>query len=293
MAPIPLDTLNQCSPAEFRAALGDIFEHAPWVAERAAEGRPYSSLSALHQAMCAAVRTAGSERQLGLIKAHPDLAGRAVRAGTLTTASAAEQASAGLDGLTEEEYAEFRRLNAAYRDKFGFPFILCIRRHTKGSLLRQFERRLAADAAAERDTALAKIFRTAALRLDQRIEAPDRLPVHGHLSTHVLDVHGGKPAAGVEVELIELGGPAERVVQRGITNRDGRTDALIGGRPIPIGTYELRFAVGTYFASLGVPVADPAFLDVVLVRFSVAEPEGRYHVPLLVTPWSYTTYRGS
>jgi 2-oxo-4-hydroxy-4-carboxy-5-ureidoimidazoline decarboxylase len=85
-----------------------------------------------------------------------------------------------------------------------------------------------------------------------------------------------------------------RLIERAVTNRDGRTDRpLIDGRPIPIGRYELRFAVGDYFARRGVLLADPAFLDVVPVRFSVAEPEGHYYLPLLVTPWSYSTYRGS
>ncbi len=86
----------------------------------------------------------------------------------------------------------------------------------------------------------------------------------------------------------------ERVIARATTNADGRTDApLIGGRPVPQGRYELRFGVGKYFASRGMAVSEPAFLDVVPLRFGVAEPEGHLHVPLLVTPWSYATYRGS
>src|ERR671910_2351456 len=93
-----------------------------------------------------AVRAAGAGRQLALIRAPPDLAGKAARAGNLTAESTAEQGSAGLDRLTEHEYAAFHRLNGAYRDKFGFPFIVCVRRHTKGSILRQFERRLEHDA---------------------------------------------------------------------------------------------------------------------------------------------------
>jgi len=92
--------------------------------------------------------------------------------------------------------------------------------------------------------------------------------------------------------LSELG--VVRVVTRAITNSDGRTDApLIGGRPVPIGRYELKFAVGKYFAARGVPMADPPFLDEIPLRFAVSEPEGHLHVPLLVTPWSYATYRGS
>jgi 2-oxo-4-hydroxy-4-carboxy-5-ureidoimidazoline decarboxylase len=85
-----------------------------------------------------------------------------------------------------------------------------------------------------------------------------------------------------------------RLVASAVTNRDGRTDApLIGGRPLPIGRYELRFHVADYFARLHAPQSDPPFLDTVPVQFALAEPEGRYHVPLLVTPWSYSTYRGS
>ena len=124
--------------------------------------------------------------------------------------------------------------------------------------------------------------------------APDTLPVHGRLSTHVLDTHRGKPAEGVAFELHMLSGSRADLVTAGATNADGRTDApLIAGRPLPIGTYELRFAVGDYFKARGVTLSDPPFLDVVPLRFSIAEPEGHYHVPLVVTPWSYSTYRGS
>jgi 2-oxo-4-hydroxy-4-carboxy-5-ureidoimidazoline decarboxylase len=111
----------------------------------------------------------------------------------------------------------------------------------------------------------------------------------------VLDTHGGKPAAGVSVVLTELSDLGEaRVVARAITNNDGRTDQpLIGGRPVPIGRYELMFGVGDYFAGRDAPTSDPPFLDQIPLRFSVSDPEGHLHVPLLVTPWSYATYRGS
>jgi 2-oxo-4-hydroxy-4-carboxy-5-ureidoimidazoline decarboxylase len=111
----------------------------------------------------------------------------------------------------------------------------------------------------------------------------------------VLDTHSGKPASGISVELIELSSlGASRVVTRTVTNADGRTDQpLIGGRPVPIGRYELRFSVADYFAARGVALSDPPFLDEIALRFSVSEPEGHLHVPLLVTPWSYATYRGS
>jgi 2-oxo-4-hydroxy-4-carboxy-5-ureidoimidazoline decarboxylase len=292
---VSLDDLNAADQAGFVAALGGVFEHAPWVAEQAFASRPFPTLASLYQAMRAAVERADAARRLALIEAHPDLAGKAARAGAVTADSRAEQASAGLDRLSPEDYMRFHQLNDAYRMKFGIPFIICVRRHTKGSILRQFELRLMNEASSELDTALAEVFRIAALRLDQHVCAPDRLPVHGRLSTHVLDTWSGHPAAAVTIELFELSDAGEsRLVTQARTNREGRTDApLIHGRPIPISRYELRFAVGDYFAGLGTPLADPPFLDLVPVRFSVAEPEGHYHVPLLVTPWSYTTYRGS
>lgn len=290
-----LDELNAASRDGFVAALANVFEHSPWIAETAAAARPFGRLADLHDAMVMAVRRTDTARRRALIEAHPDLADKTARAAGLTADSAAEQAGAGLDRLSEAEYAAVHRLNTAYRVRFGFPFILCVRRHSKDSILRQFERRLGNDAASELDTALSEVFRIAALRLDQQVSGPDRLPVHGRLSTHVLDTSRGRPAAGVAVELIELAAAGEnRVIARAVTNADGRTDApLIAGRPVPIGRYELGFAVADYFAASGVAAVDPPFLDRIPVRFAVAEPEGHYHVPLLVTPWSYSTYRGS
>jgi 2-oxo-4-hydroxy-4-carboxy-5-ureidoimidazoline decarboxylase len=295
MNPVSLDSLNAADRKAFTAAIGDVMELAPWVADEAYAKRPFASLNALYQAMTEAVKNAGDQRQKALIDGHPDLAGKAAREGKLTADSTAEQAAAGLDRLSDEEFAEFHRLNDAYRSKFGMPFIVCVRRHGKASILREFARRLNNDAAAERSTALAEIFRIAALRLDQRVTASDRLKVHGHLSTHVLDTHGGHPAAGVAIELCEIGADgAARTLRRAVTNADGRTDQpLMSGAPIPIATYELRFAVSDYFARQRAPTADPPFLGLVPVRFAVAEPEGRYHVPLSVTPWAYSTYRGS
>jgi 2-oxo-4-hydroxy-4-carboxy-5-ureidoimidazoline decarboxylase len=295
MTSISLQSLNSSDAAGVIAALGDIYEHAPWVAQAVHGQRPFATLRALHDAMMAAVHAVPPDQQLTLIKGHPDLAGKAARAGTMTNDSKAEQASVGLDRLSEAEFARFHRLNNAYREKFAIPFIICVRRHSKDSILQQFELRLRNDPAAETQAALREIFRIAALRLDQRVEAADRLDVHGRLSTHVLDTHDGRPAAGVTIELLELSADGTpRVIASATTNRDGRTDdPLIGGRPLPIGRYELRFHIGDYFAHRATLQADPPFLDVVPVRFAIAEPEGHYHVPLLVSPWSYSTYRGS
>src|ERR1043166_4273854 len=109
--PLSLDHLNAASPADLAAALGEIFEHAPWVAEVAAARRPYATVAALHEAMMAAVRAAPRDRQLAFLRGHPELASKVARAGDMTDASKAEQGSLGLDKLSEEEFARFTRLN--------------------------------------------------------------------------------------------------------------------------------------------------------------------------------------
>jgi 2-oxo-4-hydroxy-4-carboxy-5-ureidoimidazoline decarboxylase len=290
-----LSDLNACSKDDFVAALANIFEYSPWIAEHAASVRPFAGVKQLFDAMKAALDRAPSELRLALIKAHPDLANKTQRAAGLTVESSAEQSSAGLDRLSDAEYVAFERVNNAYRAKFGFPYIVCVRRHTKDSILRDFERRLPNDAKTEMQTSIEEICRIAALRVDQLVVSDDRLQVHGRLSTHVLDTHSGRPAAGITVELVELSDlGASRVVTCTVTNADGRTDQpLIGGRPVPIGRYELTFSVGDYFAARQAATSDPPFLDRIPLRFSVNEPEGHLHVPLLVTPWSYATYRGS
>jgi 5-hydroxyisourate hydrolase len=116
----------------------------------------------------------------------------------------------------------------------------------------------------------------------------------GRLTTHVLDTHGGRPAAGLRIELYRLDGGAATALADLTTNADGRADrSLLEGPALLPGRYELRFHVGAYFAGLGVPLPEPPFLDVVPVQFGVADAAGHYHVPLLVSPWAYSTYRGS
>jgi 2-oxo-4-hydroxy-4-carboxy-5-ureidoimidazoline decarboxylase len=292
---LKLSDLNVCSKVDFVTALTNVFEHSPWVAEQAAALRPFAGAGQLLAAMTAALERAPEELRIALIRAHPDLANKTQRAAGLTAESHAEQNSAGLDQLSDAEFIAFERVNNAYRAKFGFPYVVCVRRHTRDSILRDFERRLPNDAKAEVQTSIGEICRIAALRLDQLVAAEDKLSVHGRLSTHVLDTHSGRPAAGISIELTELSDLGQsRVVARAVTNSDGRTDQpLIGGRPVPIGRYELTFHVGGYFADRGVPLSDPPFLDRIPLHFSMSDPEGHLHVPLLVTPWSYATYRGS
>jgi len=291
---LALSELNGMSDAAFVAAIGETFEHAPWVAEAAATKRPFALVTALHEALMGAVRAAPRPQQLAFLNGHPDLAGKAARAGAVTRDSRNEQASVGLDTLSDEEFDRFHRLNDAYKARFGFPFMICVRRHTRDSILACFERRLGNDAASEFAAALQEVFYITRLRISAKVTGEGMPQVNGRLSTHVLDTHAGRPAVGISVELYEFAGERAHRIANAITNADGRTDSpLIGGRPLPIGRYELRFAIGNHFRSRGIDSGDPPFLDIVPLRFSIAAPEGHYHVPLLCTPWSYSTYRGS
>ena len=164
MAQYTLAAINGLDRAGFVAALGGIFEHSPWVAERAWAARPFADIGALHAAMVAVVQRAAAAEQLALIRAHPDLGTRLGRA-ALSANSASEQAGVGLDRLTDEEFARFQSLNSAYRQRFGFPFIITVRHHTREGIVSAFERRLRHDAEAERAAALVEIGEIARYRL--------------------------------------------------------------------------------------------------------------------------------
>ena len=165
--PLALEAVNRMERAQFVAALGWVFEHSPWVAERAWEERPFGSLADLHAAMVAQVKAAAAGEQLALMRAHPDLGARA----RMSDASVGEQAGAGLDRLTAEEYEKLQRLNAAYREKFGFPFLYAVKGSTKHDILRALEDRLARGVEAEQATALEQIFRIAQFRLEDTVHA--------------------------------------------------------------------------------------------------------------------------
>ncbi|MSQ73532.1 MAG: 2-oxo-4-hydroxy-4-carboxy-5-ureidoimidazoline decarboxylase [Betaproteobacteria bacterium] len=165
-APLTLATLNGMDCARFVARLGGVFEHSPWVAERAFEARPFADVAALHAAMAHAAGSAGREEQLALLRAHPDLAGREAQSGTLTAASELEQKGAGLINLAPEEKALIARLNRDYRARHGFPFIIAVRNYTRARIFSEFERRLANDTETEIHACMAQIEAITRLRLD-------------------------------------------------------------------------------------------------------------------------------
>jgi len=243
--------------------------------------------------MFAAVEAATPAEQTIFLAGHPDLAGAAARRRAMGAFSTNEQAALGLDALDDARFARFEAMNREYRARFGIPFILCVRCHTRASVLACFARRLQSTAEAERAAALAEIFLITRLRIAALVQGPGVPEVAGLLPTHVLDTTLARPAPGVTLELFEIDGDAALPLARGVANHDGRTDALLlADGPLRIGQYELRFHVGAYFTKLGLPAAEPPFLDVIPVRFGIAEPEAHYHVPLLVSPSTYTTYRG-
>ena len=161
--------LNAADRATFVAAVGFAFENSPWIAETAWERRPFAGRHALHAAMLDVLAHAPQERKLALIAAHPDLAGRVAREGRLGAASRGEQAAAGLDRLTPDELARFDAANAAYRARFGFPFVICAREHDRASILAALERRARNEREAEIATALAEIAKIARLRLEDAV----------------------------------------------------------------------------------------------------------------------------
>jgi 2-oxo-4-hydroxy-4-carboxy-5-ureidoimidazoline decarboxylase len=161
-----LSELNRITPVALVTALGGIFEHSPWVAERASKARPFDSIADLHEAMLAEVDTAPVELRLALIRAHPELAGKAAIRGELTADSRVEQAGAGLAHCSAEELARLTALNAAYNAKFGFPFILAVKGYDRAGILCEFARRVERDRETEFNEALAQIARITRFRLE-------------------------------------------------------------------------------------------------------------------------------
>jgi len=159
--PHSLDEINAMARDEFVRVIGPAFEHSPWIAEKTWDARPFERIEILHRKLCRTMREATEAQQLALICAHPDLVGKAV----LTSESTGEQTAAGLMDLNAEEVTLFQQYNVKYKERFGFPFIICARLNKKESMLEAFPRRLKNEAKTELSTALAEIEKIASLRL--------------------------------------------------------------------------------------------------------------------------------
>ena len=166
---LSIDELNRMAAAEFTASFGDVAEHSPWVAERAAGARPFADREAIVEAFTAALGSAAREERLAVLRAHPDLAGRAAIAGDLSEDSRKEQAGAGLDRLTPQEFERFTALNAAYKERFGIPFIFAVKGATKGMILAAFEERSANGREVELENATDNVCRIMRFRIEERV----------------------------------------------------------------------------------------------------------------------------
>jgi len=170
---ITLQEINTFDQDNFVTALGSLFEGLPWIVRQAWHARPFESLTRLHQVLCAVMYNAPLAVQVALLQAHPDLVGKAALAGTLSPASTGEQASAGLDRLSPEEIATFTRLNQAYRDRFGFPFVICARENKKESILAGFATRLQNSRSQEIEIALDEVAKICFFRLRDLVRSDE------------------------------------------------------------------------------------------------------------------------
>ncbi len=166
-ASLDMNAVNKMDRATFTKTLRGIFENSPWVAQKAWDARPFDSMAELHTAMVAVVEDASIDQQLALLRAHPDLAGKEAQSGKLTDSSTVEQASAGLNALSKAELARLTKLNTDYRTKFGFPFIIAVRNHTKEGIFFEFERRLTNNTDTEFANDLQQVYKITRLRLNK------------------------------------------------------------------------------------------------------------------------------
>ncbi len=284
-----LAALNEAAPEAFAAATEPLFEDAPWITQGLAEARPFASLTALHAAMMTRLHAASELTKLAFLRGHPMLSPTTLRQGT-TAESTLEQRLARIDALDEAAAAQLDAANAAHLERFGFPFILAVRHASLATILGAMERRLQAAPHAEMIEALREVEAISWMRLLDRV-AP---AATGGISLHVLDTARSRPAAGLRGELWQCpAGSAPVRVAIFITDGSGRVAKLLGDGELVACRYEWRLDTTAYFARHGAATLDRAFLPAVCVRFGVANPEEHFHVPLLLSPGSYTTYRGS
>ena len=166
---LSIDDLNRMAVSDFTTRFGDVAEHSPWVAERAAGARPFADRDAVVDAFAAALRGAARDEQLAVLRAHPDLAGRAAIAGDLSEDSRKEQAGAGLDRLTREEFERFTALNAAYKERFEIPFIFAVKGAKAAMILAAFEERIANGREGEVENAIDNVWRIMRFRIEDRV----------------------------------------------------------------------------------------------------------------------------
>lgn len=289
--------VNNWSAEQYVQTFGGLFEEAPWVAEHSYGMRPFASFEHMMNVMKQVVLAADTEIKLQLLRNHPDL-GAHIR---MSDSSVQEQAGAGLNSLSPVQFEEMNRLNRDYTDRMGFPFIMAVKGHHPDSILLAMRRRNERSRDEEFRTALGEVFKIASIRLEQWVAQAGTVSANseGRITTHVLDTSRGAPAAGVNVELYRMTCDKEMEnwsrAGSSVTNTDGRLDApLLDGTGLQTGIYELRFHVEKYYARHLREGDRPSLLwTVVPIRFAVSDANSHYHIPLLIAPGGYSTYRGS
>jgi 2-oxo-4-hydroxy-4-carboxy-5-ureidoimidazoline decarboxylase len=298
LAPVTVKDLLSKPSAEIASFLGGIYEHSAWVAEALVKDAEslasIETISQLAAAMKAIVNKSSKDQKMELLCAHPDLCEKVGKLEMLTVESQEEQSRSGLQSLTDAELERFNSLNGAYRDQCGFPFILAVRNATKHTVLAALGGRVQHTPEQEFMVALEQVHKIAWMRLLSKIDTSD---AQGFLTCHVLDTGNGCPAEKMRIHLHRLSPPEMAgLVGEFVTNDDGRLEggpALKGGKEFTVGQYEWTFFCGEYFASKGTFTSGQPFLDTIPLRFGIDNPDDHYHVPLLVSPWSFSTYRGS
>lgn len=285
---LSLAAANALSSAAFQDHFSGVFEHTPWVMDRIAVQRPFASLAGLLAAMERVLAEADEAAKLALLQAHPVLGGAAARAGRVTAESASEQASHGLDRMAGGEERDFAALNQDYLERFGFPFIIAVKgQRDRAAILAALRQRIASDMATERATALAEVVKIATFRIEALVEAEGSAQALT-LSLHALDTARGGPAAGLAFTFHRVeSGVRCAMLAAGETDAAGRwtMDTTVALTP---GLYEICFSADAYQHRFGVD----GFYDDITIRFRMVAAGGHYHIPLILSPFGYSTYRG-
>lgn len=284
-AKLTLDQVNRMGLDAFVATFGDVIEFMPAAAKEAFTKRPFATVTALHESLFDNLRLAPPAEQHAFFRRLSDIGENAV---PFTAASTSEQAKASISSLDAPALARLHALNVAYRAKFDMSYTICVRRNTVQRIFDELERRLHNEKDVELATAVQEEYLITRIRVAEQVSGPGAPKIYGDITTHVLDAMIGKPAKGVRVELYDVGWDNPRKVSQAITSADGRAE-LMKERPVPIGRYELRFAMGDYFRKSRTPISK-SFFDVVPMRLSISKPEESTHVPLIATPFNYSTH---
>lgn len=287
-----IQDVNNLSNEEFVAQLGDVYEHAPWVMEATAKSRPFSSRLDLYSASVAVLKQAKKEEQLALLCGHPELARPDLNEGQITADSEQEQKSLDLMSLSGDPKRKLNSISNAYKDRHGFPAVVCVREHSDlTSVISEIERRISRSSKVEFNEALGEVMKISWNRIRDRVEAGRSKP--GYLTTHVLDTANGTAAAGLGFELSFIKRGVHSPIFAGFTDNDGRSDGpILDGSDFTQGEFELIFRAGDYLRKANPEVKRKYFGDVP-IRVLIDAPDEHYHVPLILSHWGYTTYRGS